>query len=206
MISGFLRVRQGSQTSVREYFDDEIPENKLTGDAAEKLIFELLDSQDITSSVSLLGGNNKGYDIEYQKNGSTYFAEVKGLKGSWDEVDVLLSRAQFEKAQIEGERYTIFIVENIGSEDETRITELINPIEYFTKIQIDVGWRNFSQNDQDLRPEPGRFVVINGTKHKIKAIDSKDSLLMLVLENGQQKTFRPAKMQVLEAEDGSDGL
>lgn len=201
-----MRVRQGHQTSIRDYFDDERPENKVTGDAAEKLIFELLDAQDATSSVNLLGGNNKGYDIEYQKNGLAYFAEVKGLKGSWDEVDVLLSRAQFEKAQIEGERYTIFIVENIGSKEETHITELVNPVEYFTKIQIDVGWRNFSQDNEKLKPEPGRLEVINGIKHRIKAIKTRNNLLTLVLENGQEKTFRPNRMQVLSSEDETNGM
>jgi hypothetical protein len=206
LVSGFVRVRRANEASVREYFDDESLENKATGVAAEKLVFDLLKSRPTLEKVNHLGGNNKGYDIEYQKAGQSYFAEVKGLKASWDDVDVLLSRAQFEKAQKAGERYTLFIAEHVGSQGEERITEIVNPFEYFRKVQIDVGWRNFSEKNENLEPTPGRLVIIDGKKHKILDVESNNSLLLLVLENGQRKTFRPSKMQVLDAGANSDGL
>ena len=95
--------------------------------------------------MQLHGGTNKGFDIEYKKENDNYFVEVKGLSNDWDDSDVLLSRAQFEKAQEEGDKYSIYIVEYVEDDNRRRVSVLKDPSSYFTKMQIDHGWRNFAE-------------------------------------------------------------
>ena len=145
-LSGHLRPRHGEENTIRMYFDDEDtsnPRNKIVGEKAEKHVFKLLKNNLLLKNVKLWGGTNKGFDIDYQKEGKNYFVEVKGLSGDWQESDILLSKAQFEKAQIERERYSVYIVEFVEDDAKRRISELQDPALYFNKYQIDHGWRDF---------------------------------------------------------------
>jgi hypothetical protein len=96
--------------------------------------------------LDLLGGNNPGYDITYTKNDCVYFVEVKGLSGSWDDNDVILSRTQFDLAQKEGEKYSLFVVEFVEEAERRQIWEIKNPASHFNKFQIDYGWREFAED------------------------------------------------------------
>ncbi len=147
-LSGHLRPRHDNEVTVRPYFNDEDesnPENKRIGDMAEEYVFELLRQRNDLDGVQLHGGTNKGFDIEYKKDNDNYFVEVKGLSNDWDDSDVLLSRAQFEKAQEEGDKYSIYIVEYVEDDNRRRVSVLKDPSSYFTKMQIDHGWRNFAE-------------------------------------------------------------
>ena len=113
---------------------------------AEKYVFELLRQRNDLDSVQHLGKNNKGFDIEYKKDNDNYFVEVKGLSNNWDDSDVFkLSRVQFQKAQEEGDKYSIYIVEYVEDDNRRRVSVLKDPSSYFTKMQIDHGWRNFAE-------------------------------------------------------------
>ena len=185
-----------------EYFDDEeSPQNKKIGDAAEKFIFDKLKQRPDVEDPQLLGGNNKGYDIEYRKNGVSYFVEVKGLTGSWLDADVLFSRAQFEKAQETGDRFSIFVVEFVGRGEDQDVTEIRDPASFFTKMQLDHGWKNFSLTPEHLQPAVGRVLLRSGSKFIIEDVQKSGTLIRLTLKGEAGKiTFNPGIMQIEEPE------
>lgn len=61
------------------------------------------------------------------------------------EDDILLSKSQLEKAWKEGEKYSIFVVEHVEDETQQQIWELRDPVSHFTKMQLDHGWKKFSE-------------------------------------------------------------
>ena len=132
-MSGHLRARN-SNGCWKAIFDDEDKSNSSnikTGVAAEEIVSELIKSALQPDFFDHIGGTNTGFDIHYRLGKEDYFVEVKGLMGSWNDSDVLLSKAQFEKAQEEKERFSIFVVEFVGDEkkelsgkSETRLNTL----------------------------------------------------------------------------------
>ena len=201
-VSGHLRPRHAKEVIGRQYFDDEDrsnSENKRIGDLAEELVFDYLKNEVNVLNPTLLGGNNKGYDIEYTVDEETYFVEVKGLMSAWDDNDVLLSKSQFEKSQLEGDRYSIFIVEFADDDDSRQIWEIKNPNSYFTKMQLDHGWRSFSTSRTSLQPKIGRFLINGDVVAQIEDIKSNGQLIRLKLV-GHEKliTYKPNKMSISE--------
>jgi hypothetical protein len=197
--SGHLRVRHSTETIGRKYFDEESsPENKRIGDRAEKIVLDKLKKNNAIKDLNLLGGNNKGFDIEYKKNETPYFVEVKGLIGSWEDTDVLLSRSQFEKAQLEKDRYSIYIVEHVDDETKRNTTVIIDPASYFTKMQLDHGWKNFSVPDK-LKPSVGSLLVEGDKKSIITGVDKRGDIYQLSLKGKITKTlFNSQKMHIEE--------
>ena len=201
-VSGHMRPRVGKEVVGRKYFDDEeTPQNKKIGDAAEKTIFDDLKQRHGIQNLTLLGGNNKGYDIEYSKNGVSYFVEVKGLIGSWEDTDVLFSKAQFEKAQEASDQFSIFVVEFVGDKNFENITEINDPASFFTKMQLDHGWKNFSSNPDHLQPAVGRILVRGKNQSIISAVDRHGDLFRLTVgEETKKITFNSINMQIKERE------
>ncbi|MDB2469715.1 DUF3883 domain-containing protein [Alphaproteobacteria bacterium] len=204
-VSGHLRARNDNEVVGRFYFDDDDnskPENKRIGDKAEVLIKEFIEAELQPDNVELLGGNNTGFDIQYKLNGLDYFVEVKGLSGSWNESDVLLSSAQFEKAQEEGEKYSIFVVEFVDDNSQRAIWEIRNPAHYFKKMQIDHGWRNFALSHNELQPTVGRYLICEGEKFKIEKVDIRGLLARLYVENRKKPiVFKPNEMTIEKGDD-----
>ncbi len=204
-VSGHIRARNDSEVVGRPYFDDDDkykPENIRVGDKAEVLIEELIKVELQPESIELLGGNNTGFDIQYKLNDFDYFVEVKGLSGSWDESDVLLSSAQFEKAQKEGEKYSIFVVEFVDDNSQRAIWEIRNPAHYFKKMQIDHGWRNFAISHNELQPTVGRYLIREGEKSKIEKVDIHGLLARLYVENRKKPiVFNPNEMIIEKGDD-----
>ena len=199
-ISGHLRARNNNEAVGRTYFDDEDEKNTINrqvGEEAEKIVHSLIVDNFKPDDIQFYGGNNKGFDIDYKLGGETYFVEVKGLVGNWDDSDVLLSKSQFEKAQEEKDKYSIFIVENVGEAENRKIWEIRNPAELFTKMQIDHGWRNFSKSHDNLEPQKGRFLVFGGKRHKIIKVKTAGLLVTVFTENSSKPiVFKPHTMSV----------
>lgn len=203
--SGHLRPRKGAEIVTRSYFDDEDetnPSNKRIGDEAEHLVLRRIEEEIRPQQIDLLGGNNKGYDIEYKLNGVIHFVEVKGLSGSWDDNDVLLSKSQFEKAQQAKDLFSIFVVEFVDDHERTQVWEIKNPAEYFTKMQVDHGWRNFAKSHNRLEPRPGRYLVVDGDSgggRKIESVQSHGRLIRVSVEGSPTPyTFSPNTMSIEE--------
>ena len=200
-LSGHLRPVNPRGVIVRNFFDDEISSNKETGLEGERHVVSILEQQGY-EGVNLLGGNNKGYDIEYIDGNQTHFVEVKSLKGFWEESDVLLSKAQFEKAQIEKDRYTICIVENLGSKKDMNVFSINNPVEYFTKLQIDHGWKDFAAQIDKI-PEIGNFIEIKGEILEILKVTKlgKQNRYRLELSNKEFEFYKPDEMILKDKKD-----
>ena len=64
----------------------------------------------------------------------------------WASTDILLSKTQYEKAKKEGEFFWLIVVEKVQSETEYGdVTLIVNPIQYFEKLQLDAGWKQFGE-------------------------------------------------------------
>ena len=198
-LSGHFRPVNPRGIKVRDYFDDETGQNKEIGLEGEQYVVNILKNEGF-ESVNLLGGNNKGYDIEYLDDNQTHFIEVKSLKGFWEDSDVLLSKAQFEKAQMEKDKYTICIVENISSKSDVKVYKINNPSEYFTKLQIDHGWKDFAAQI-DKTPEVGNFIEIDGVILKILEIRTWGNKYQLELDNKTKIFYNPDLMTLKDKKD-----
>ena len=201
-LSGHLRPRNDNEIIGRKYFDDEDKSNsanKSIGEKAEKVIKSYIEKQLQPNDIELLGGNNKGFDIQYQIDGEMHYVEVKGLVGSWDDSDVLLSKSQFERAQLERDKFSIFIVEFVEDEDNRKIWEIRDPAEYFKKMQLDHGWKNFARSHNFLEPQIGRYLVYNDMKRQITRINKAGLLIKIFVENESKAIiYRPNKMTIEE--------
>ena len=204
---GHLRASDETGRSVRAAFDDENPDNKAIGDLAETYVEQLLNEKGF-ESVALLGGNNEGYDIEYKIGGITKFVEVKGLKGSWADSDVMLSKSQFKKAQLEKHDFEIYVVEDVDVKNETvgRNTVIENPAKYFTKLQLDVGWRDFAPDQVAVTPQAGYYMSLKTDpekRHKIENVEHKGVRTRLYLAEGK-RWFLPDEMLIHRDRESND--
>ena len=198
-LSGHIRANNPQkEVNVRKYFDDEHESNKEIGEKGERIIFEILKKKYGEENVQHLGGNNKGYDIEYKENEQTYFVEVKSLQGSWDDNDIILSRAQFEKAQKEKELFILYIIEFLGSSEKQEITPIENPIRFFSKLQLDHGWKNFKSNSNE-NPTINDFILYEDKKYKIEKIKKigSGSKIRLFFKNHDPLIFNKNTMKVI---------
>ena len=130
--------------------------NKQVGVKAEKIVYSLIVDIFKPDDVQLYGGNNKGFDIDY-KLGAKLFCRSEGLIGNWDDSDVLLSKSQFEKAQEEKDKYSIFIVENVGEAEKRKIWEIRNPAEFFKKCKLIMDGEISQNLMTNLNPERAVF-------------------------------------------------
>jgi len=159
----------------------------------------------------LLGEQNKGYDIEYKEDGVTKFVEVKGLRGSWDSADIMISKSQFEKAQIEKENFILHVVENGDSEDPSlppRHTVIVNPAKHFTKLQLDSGWRDFESPNDILEPAVGLYLAPDSyhpeVRFEIDEIKKLGHSTRITTSKHSGLIYRPSSMLVFSTDIEDD--
>lgn len=194
--SGIIRPANQQKDSGRKCFDDESETNKNIGDKAEVIVSNLL--RENKTEVELLGGNNKGFDIQCKDGKNTLFIEVKGINGFWSDYDVTFSSSQFEKAQKEGDNFYLYVVENVLDNDNYKVYSIQNPASYFTKMHLDSGWSTFSVTPLTT-PKKGMYVLIESNKYLIEDVVHRGSLTRLTLEDGTVKTYNPSSMSLENA-------
>jgi len=86
---------------------------------------------------------NPGYDIEsYDASGAIErYIEVKSLSAAWDLSNVGLSVPQFQKARDEGDRFWLYVVDNLSGSDP-QLHRIQDPVDKVTEYRFDDGWRH----------------------------------------------------------------
>jgi len=101
--------------------------------------------------------NNKGFDI-YEKDASEQiirYIEVKTLTGRWGQGGVGITKDQLEFAQKQKDKWWLFVVENINT-DNTKIYQFKNPILEANRFMFDNSWKQLayqSENIENLKPK-----------------------------------------------------
>ena len=86
----------------------------------------------------------KGYDLEERDNSGNIvrWCEVKALTGSFENSQgIALSDSQFQMAVDKGEAYWLYIVENVGDANETRVLAIRNPASQVKRFVFRHSWR-----------------------------------------------------------------
>lgn len=100
--------------------------------------------------------NNKGFDIyEKDTNGQIIrYIEVKTLTGQWGQGGVGITEHQLEFAQKEKDKWWLFVVENINT-DDTKVYQFKNPILEANRFMFDNSWKQLAyQSDNVENREP----------------------------------------------------
>jgi hypothetical protein len=86
---------------------------------------------------------NAGYDIEsYDASGAIdRYIEVKSLSAAWDLSNVGLSVPQFQKARDGGDRFWLYVVDNLSGSDP-QLHRIQDPVDKVTEYRFDDGWRH----------------------------------------------------------------
>ena len=89
--------------------------------------------------------NNKGFDIyEKDENGQTIrYIEVKTLTGQWGQGGVGITEHQLEFAQKLKDKWWLFVVENINT-DNTKIYKFKNPVLEANRFMFDNSWKQLA--------------------------------------------------------------
>lgn len=89
---------------------------------------------------------NPGYDLFEGSNAenAVRYIEIKARSGSWSG-PVALSRTQFLKAQAEGDRYWLYVVENTKIPSKVKIHRIQNPAGKAQHFCFDDGWSALSE-------------------------------------------------------------
>ena len=92
--------------------------------------------------------NNPGFDlIERGSDGEPVrWVEVKAMSGAFDNRPVTMTRAQFEFAQEHQDAYWLYVVENAGTPDHSRIIRIKDPAGKAQTFTFDHGWAKVSEN------------------------------------------------------------
>jgi len=113
----------------------------------------------------------------------------------------MISKSQFEKAQIEKENFILHVIENGDSEDPSQPLShivIVNPAKYFTKLQLDSGWRDFNSHNEDLEPEVGIYLAPNKNqpeiRYKIEKIQQSGRLIRITTSSDNVIIYQPSKM------------
>ena len=97
---------------------------------------------------------NPGYDLEsYSPDGELVrFIEVKSVGGEWGDTGAALTDTQFAKAQAEGDRYWLYIVER-AQQDDYRIYCVQDPARRVGQFFYDGGWKVLAEAEKTDRQE-----------------------------------------------------
>ena len=192
-------------------YDDEIESNKAMGASAEHHIGEIL-KREGHSNVEVLGGNNKGFDIEYfDEQGNHHYVEVKSLPGKWEDSHVMVTKSQFEHAQKHKENFSLYVVENARNLKQAIVTKIVNPSRHFTKLFLDSGWKEFGEKDStSTTPVVGQYIKIRSEDEgqdliskRIMQVQKKGTLYLLHLEGEEEGTvYKPDTMRLVNIKEG----
>ena len=94
--------------------------------------------------------NNPGFDlIERGPDGTPIrFIEVKAMRSTLNHRPVTLTRTQFQFAQERQNAYWIYVVENAGDSEQSRIVRIKNPAGKAQTFTFDHGWVEVSEDPQ----------------------------------------------------------
>lgn len=179
-------------------------EAQQVGDAGE-ISVEISLIQQGFQKVERLGGNNKGFDIQYyDSDNQRVLVEVKSFKDAWEGSHVTMSSSQFEYARENRENYWLYIVEHALS-DEPNILKICDPHSFFSSLELDSGWKDFVVSVENgstplegltlsiFSKEEGRWLE----KGVITHVDNNGRLYRLkVGEDSNPIVFKPNKMRV----------
>jgi hypothetical protein len=89
---------------------------------------------------------NPGYDIESRNESGEIerYIEVKSLSGDWDSYGAAVTPTQFRKAQTEGDRFWLYVVEHPERSDY-QISAIRNPAGKVDQFLFDDGWRAIAE-------------------------------------------------------------
>lgn len=90
--------------------------------------------------------NNPGFDLyRVGKNGViSAWCEVKAISGPFDR-SVALTRREFDEAQLRGQDYWLYVVENVGTSNPN-IIRIQDPAGQTERFQFGHNWRNMAQD------------------------------------------------------------
>lgn len=137
--------------SEREHRDDQLFSSK-----AESYVKKWLEEQSYVD-VELLGGVNKGFDIQAvdPESGEIIFVEVKGQRGAWNRTGVAMSTSQMEKCLTEGDNYWLIVVENLLT--TPTIHKFVNPAKLIDRYYFDSNWSKVAE--LFYTPEPKKIDI-----------------------------------------------
>jgi hypothetical protein len=97
---------------------------------------------------------NAGYDIEsYDASGAIdRYIEVKSLSAAWNLSNVGLSVPQFQKARDEGDRFWLYVVDNLNGPDP-QLHRIQDPADRVVEYRFDDGWRQAAYRSPAPTPE-----------------------------------------------------
>ncbi len=111
-----------SQTGTKLDIKKSVNAKSVTGIKAEKIVYKYLTeiakgvsdvkwkSENATLKINPNGRAGLGYDIQYSKNGKTYYVEVKGTKSSHNKFQLFFSRKEIKFAKKSYDSYQIYLV------------------------------------------------------------------------------------------------
>lgn len=150
------------------------PEIDEIGDAAELAVVEY--EEDRGCNVQRMPPKNPGYDIRSEDAGEIRFIEVKGRKEEWGKRGVKVSQTQMKRAQKEGEKYWLYVVEYALDKKKRKIYPIRNPFHKTDEFWFDDAWREVSEQviGYEARFIPGRKVQVeNFGKGTIVSVEEK---------------------------------
>ena len=97
--------------------------------------------------------NNPGYDlVELEPDGRPIkWVEVKAMKGTLDDRPVGISKTQFEWAQKHREIFWLYVVENAGAPENSRVVRIQDPVGKAQTFTFDRGWVSVAESLETSR-------------------------------------------------------
>ncbi len=189
-------------------YNDELPHNKVVGDAAEERAVEY--ERDVEKFIpERKPHNNPGFDVKSVSPDLLVvrYIEVKGLSGPWTIDGVPISPTQFVFGQQHeakpGEEFWLYVVEYATDDDRYVIHRLKSPISEVDQFRFDSGWKELAKSYQPtLQPEVGLFVrIVDETgEREGKIIDvvgaGTTKIIQVLFSDGGdiRLPYRPSKM------------
>lgn len=143
--------------------------------------------------IEIASDTQEGYDLfAYNNDNDQRYIKFFEFWDEWNNYDMpLLSKSQIEIAKEKGDKYWLYIVENLLDKDNARIYRIRNPYNLITKYAFDSGWKGVSEKENPI----DKFVegaVINHTKFgygTIKRIkrNGKIKLLIVDFDSGEER-------------------
>ena len=94
--------------------------------------------------------NNPGFDLRrIDDTGEPIWCEVKGIRGSFERSrSVLVTPTEFLEAQKRGNRYWLYVVENVDKPQYRRIIKIRNPVGNVGRYTFGGSWREVAEKDE----------------------------------------------------------